>query len=109
MAIQGTIFRTKDNLEEMNECANNNPEYTKIYINKRVVEGNIKKTFISINKNNGEDLYIVSKFNYADFKEYFTSESNFNKIVHTPNKKRVEKVDLKKLKQTNLSSLFSRK
>ena len=103
-----TYFRLQNGSScDLEQMATENPEYTQIYIN-GVKEGNRIK--LSLSKNAGDALYILSNRNYDDFRLYFSSPG----ITVVESIKAKEKVtsfenNVKRVKQQNLLSFFGRK
>lgn len=96
--VKEIIFRTRDTKWEEKELS----KYTKIFINVKK-NGNVKK--LSLSKNSGDFLYIISSENYDDLYEYMRVEKNEFKdkeIVKS-------KPEIKRAKQGNLFGFLKKK
>ncbi len=99
-----------DNENNLKTILKEHPKYTSLYLNRRIVEGTIKKTYISVTKNEGESLYIVSEKDHGELKNFYKNKSTFNEIFNTPKRKYLdEKVSVKKKKQKSMLDFIKKK
>lgn len=109
--IEKTFFR---NTSDIQKIAEENPEYTKIYINRFNNDG---KLSLSLSKEHGDELYIVSNKDHEDLKLYFKNENIDSISKKLDNKTNIKKVQsetskdpiIKKAKQNNLFSFITKK
>lgn len=89
--VKETIFRTRDSNWECNNLS----KYNKIFINVNKV-GNTTK--LSLSKNSGDFLYILSTENYDDIYKYFQTKKNIPEETNVVK----NKPEVKRAKQGNL-------
>lgn len=105
------------NTSDLSKITGEHPEYTKIYacfktVDDKKISDNQgtfkrKKTVLSLSKNHGDFLYLVSNVNHDNVKDYFSiSKPVFEKTEPTKNKTVLEPV--KRTKQQTLESFFKK-
>ena len=105
MESELVFFKASENLEKILE---EHPNYTKIYFKKEIVDG---KTYISLSKNSGDALYLVSNADHSNIKNYLRPRSRSEPIEKRsePQEQSVVAEPSKKPKQQNLFNFFTKK
>lgn len=103
--------------EDFAQIAQENPDYTKIYVNITTEDIKcdfnthlVKKSIIKLSKDSGDILFAVSNTNYENIKDYFKVNSSKSNDTKTPiQEKSLDSVrQLTKTKPKTLEGFFKK-
>ncbi|KAL6122823.1 hypothetical protein NUSPORA_00082 [Nucleospora cyclopteri] len=100
-------------MDDLEKISKDHPEYTKLYVNSQQEHINgIKRTVLTITKNKGQKLCVISEIDYENIRDFYQKIENTEFSVRSPKDKRIlneTPTQIKKSKQTNILKFFKQK